>query len=90
MCIEKNKQISISRQCELLGLNRSSLYYQEKEESPYNKQLMRLMDEQYTRTPFYGILRLTAWLRRQGHEVNHKRVSRLKVYPIFKTKFRPC
>jgi hypothetical protein len=38
---------------------------------------MRLLDEQYTQTPFYGIGRMTAWLRTQGHEVNHKRVARL-------------
>ena len=38
---------------------------------------MRLIDEQYTRTPFYGVRRLTAWLRSQGHEVNPKRVRRL-------------
>ena len=38
---------------------------------------MRLLDEQYTRTPFYGIQKMTAWLRTQGQEVNHKRVARL-------------
>jgi len=38
---------------------------------------MRLIDEEYTRHPFYGTRRLTAWLRRNGHEVNHKRISRL-------------
>lgn len=38
---------------------------------------MRLLDEQYTRTPFYGIRRMRAWLQRQGHRVNHKRVQRL-------------
>ena len=38
---------------------------------------MRLLDEQYTRTPFYGVRRMTAWLQRQGYEVNHKRVGRL-------------
>jgi putative transposase len=42
-----------------------------------NLQLMRLLDEQYTHTPFYGIGRMTAWLRTQGYEVNHKRVARL-------------
>lgn len=39
--------------------------------------LMRLLDEQYTLTPFYGIRRMTAWLQTQGHQVNHKRVGRL-------------
>jgi putative transposase len=38
---------------------------------------MRLLDEQYTRTPFYGSPKMTIWLKSQGHEVNHKRVERL-------------
>ena len=56
---------------------RSSHYYRPVAESAANLRLMRLLDEQYTRTPFYGIRRMTAWLRTAGHEVNHKRVSRL-------------
>ena len=47
------------------------------EERPENVHLMRLLDEQYTATPFYGVRRMTAWLRRQGSPVNHKRVARL-------------
>jgi putative transposase len=70
-------EVSIAQQCELLGLARSSYYYQPTGESEENLLLMRLLDEQYTRTPFYGILRMTAWLRSQGYEVNHKRVARL-------------
>ena len=69
--------ISVRRQCELLGLPRSSLYYQVRGESEYNEMLMRLIDEQYLRTPFYGVAKITAWLRRQGHAVNPKRVRRL-------------
>ena len=69
--------ISIARQCELLDLARSSYYYQPVPESEENLHLMRCLDEQYTRTPFYGIKRMTAWLRTQGYEVNHKRVARL-------------
>jgi putative transposase len=42
-----------------------------------NLELMRVLDEQYTATPFYGVRRMTAWLRRQGYSVNHKRVARL-------------
>jgi putative transposase len=61
----------------LLGLSRSSYYYQTSGESDYNLLLMRLIDEQYTRTPFYGVPRLTQWLRHQGHRVNRKRVRRL-------------
>lgn len=69
--------MSLRRQCELLGLERSSLHYAAAGESAENLHLMRLLDEQYTAAPFYGIRRMTAWLRSQGHRVNHKRVSRL-------------
>ena len=69
--------LSIRRQCALLGLERSNLYYQSCGESSENLQLMRLLDAQYTATPFYGIRRMTAWLRTQGYTVNHKRVARL-------------
>jgi putative transposase len=69
--------ISLRRQCALLGLNRSSLYYEPAGESASNLSLMRLIDEQYMRTPFYGWPRMTAYLRRQGLAVNHKRVQRL-------------
>ena len=69
--------LSIRRQCELLGLNRSGLYYQPVGESKENLLLMRLLDEQYTRTPFYGSRKMTEWLVRQGYAVNRKRISRL-------------
>jgi putative transposase len=67
----------VARQCELLGISRSGLYYLPQGENAYNQQLMHLIDEQYTRTPFFGVPWMTQWLRRQGHEVNRKRVSRL-------------
>jgi putative transposase len=70
-------QISVARQCELVGLSRSSFYYIPQEESPENLYLMRLLDEQYTRTPFDGVRRMTAWIRAQGYAVHHKRVARL-------------
>lgn len=70
-------QISISRQCDLLGLARSSWYYQPAQDDPYNEHLMKLLDQQFTQTPFYGVRRMTAWLRSQGEQVNHKRVARL-------------
>ena len=70
-------EISIRRQCQLLGANRSGLYYEPLGESEENLQLMRLLDEQYTRTPFYGSRRMVEWLATQGFEVNRKRVARL-------------
>jgi putative transposase len=69
--------ISVGRQCELLELARSSYYYRLRPQSDLNLLLMNLIDEQYTRTPFYGVPRMTAWLRRQGYGVNHKRIRRL-------------
>ena len=69
--------IPVSRQCQLLGLARSSLYAVPAPESAENLTLMRLLDKQYLDTPFYGALRMTAWLNRQGHAVNVKRVRRL-------------
>jgi putative transposase len=73
----EHPRISIARQCELVGLSRSSFYYEAQGERAENLQLMRLLDEQYTRTPFYGIRRMTVWLRQQGYAVNPKRVARL-------------
>jgi putative transposase len=70
-------EISVRRQCELLGVNRSGLYYAPIGESEENLLLMRLLDEQYTRTPFYGSRKMTEWLSTEGHSVNRKRVSRL-------------
>jgi putative transposase len=61
----------------LAGLSRAALYYQLVGESVENLLLMRLLDEQYMRTPFYGVLKMTDWLEKQGHAVNLKRVRRL-------------
>jgi putative transposase len=76
--IEKwHPRISISRQCQLTGLPRSTLYYRPAPESEQNLLLMRLIDEEYTRHPSYGSPKLTNWLVEQGYTVNHKRVERL-------------
>jgi putative transposase len=69
--------LSIARQCDLLGTARSSWYYRPRGETAANLALMRLLDEQYTRTPFYGVERMTVWLRQQGYPINPKRVRRL-------------
>ena len=69
--------MSIAQQCELLGLARSSYYYEPVPESDEDLLLMRLLDEQYTRTPFYGTRKMSAWLHTQGYPVDRKRVRRL-------------
>jgi len=72
-----NSEIAIARQCSLVALARSSWYYQPRRDDGYNEHLMRLMDEEYLRHPFYGRRQLTNYLRTQGHPVNPKRVGRL-------------
>ena len=69
--------MSVSRQCELLGLSRSSYYYEPATETTENLALMAKIDEEYTRHPFLGSRRMTTWLRGEGHAVNRKRVQRL-------------
>jgi putative transposase len=69
--------LSIRRQCELLGLHRGTFYYTPAGETPLNLALMRVMDAEYTRTPFYGYRKMTARLQQLGYAVNHKRVQRL-------------
>ena len=71
------KRPSIARQCALLGLSRSGFYHRPKAIKSDDLALMRLLDEQYLRTPFYGSRRMTVHLRRLGHGVNRKRVCRL-------------
>lgn len=85
--------ISTRRQCELVGLSRASYYRQPAGESPLNLALMRLIDKQYTQTPFYGYRKITVLLAQQlQQEINKKRVARLMtlmglqaVYPRPKT-----
>jgi putative transposase len=69
--------LSVRRQCALLGLCRSSLYYEPAAETADNLRLMELIDREYTARPFYGSRRMTAWLQGRGAAVNRKRVQRL-------------
>ncbi len=73
----EHKIITVARQCGLLNLPRSSYYYVSGKDDRYNQLLMNLIDEQYTKMPFCGVAKMTAWLHRQGHFVNQKRVRRL-------------
>jgi len=96
MIEREHAELSVRRQCapegHPVGLNRSTLYYEPAQESALNLELMRLMDEQYLKTPFYGWPRMLAYLRRCGYAINHKRVRRLMqtmglqaIYPKPKT-----
>lgn len=71
-----NPEIPIMAQAELLGLNRTSLYYKPVEPSPEEVAFKRRIDEIYTQTPFYGSRRITAQLKREGYLVNRKAVQR--------------
>jgi len=68
---------SISRQCQLLDVSRSSFYYEPQPIDPEELELMRLIDEQYLKTPFYGSRSMALHFRRQGRRVNRKRIQRL-------------
>lgn len=80
--------LSVSAQCRLLSLNRSSFYYIPTGESEENLVIMRQLDEQYFMTPFYGALRLTAVLTLSGYKVNIKRVRRLMKIVNWQTIYR--
>ena len=75
--MSETTSLSIAEQCALLGISRSGFYYEPLGESRLNLELMRLIDEQYLKTPFYGARKLCVWLLEQGYEVNRKRIKRL-------------
>ena len=77
MIEEQHPQLSLTRQCELVSIARSSYYYQPSGESDFNLELMRRIDEQYLKTPWYGSRQMKRYLRRQGLRVNRKRIRRL-------------
>jgi putative transposase len=72
-----NEDISISKQCELIGVSRSGYYYKPKGENEENLKIMQEIDKQYMKTPFYGVRKIRAHLRSLKYEVNIKRVRRL-------------
>ena len=77
MVDREHPSLPIVRQCALLGVSRSSLYYRPRGASEDNLSLMSEMDQQYLETPFYGSRRMKAWLERQGRRISRKRVQRL-------------
>jgi len=74
---KEHPELSLRQRCKLLGLNRSTYYYEPQPEDEYNLLLMNLIDEVYTKYPFYGSPKILACLRRMGHAINIKRVKRL-------------
>lgn len=72
-----NSHVSIVRQCRLLSISRSGWYYESKGENPFNLSLMRMIDEQFLSTPYYGSRQMARHLRRKGYCVSRKRVRRL-------------
>lgn len=91
--IEKdNPEISVSKQCDLLTIHRSGIYYEPVPESDLNLELMKVIDKEYQRLPFYGVPRMTEHLIRMGYLINEKRIGRLyhvmalrAIYPQPKT-----
>jgi putative transposase len=75
--VEPNVQPSMRRQCELLGVNRSSLYYEPVAPDAEELSLMRRMDELHLAHPFFGSRMMTQTLKTEGHDVNRKRIQRL-------------
>ena len=69
--------LSLTRQCQLMSISRSSYYFTGKGESPLNLSLMRLIDEQFMETPWYGSRQMARWLRHQDYCVSRKRTRRL-------------
>jgi len=75
--------IPISRQCDLLRFARSFFYYDSQRDDTYNLMLMNRIDEQFTKTPFYGVPKMTAWMRAVGYPVNPKRMRRMGLEAIY-------
>lgn len=69
--------LSVRRQCALLGIARSGLYHEAKGVGEKDQRIMRMLDEQYTKMPYYGVERMTAWLHREGEKIGHNKVRRL-------------
>lgn len=87
--VESNHEaLSVKKQLDLVSISSSSFYYVPKGESEENRAILRLLDEQYFKTPFYGVLRLTALLVGLGYKVNRKRVRRLMQILDWKTIYR--
>ena len=88
MVDNQNSSLSIAQQCKILSIHRSGLYYKPCSESNENLTILRLLDEQYFKTPFYGVRKLTVLLNQQGFTINRKRVKRLMELMGWQTLYR--
>ena len=86
--IDIKEQLSIKKQFLLLQINRNSIYYSTKGESEKNLKMMRLLDQQYLLTPFYGYRKMTIWLQNRNFLVNKKCVKRLMELINWRTIYR--
>lgn len=75
--VREHPEVSLTRQCELLDVSRRSTYYRARPANPEDLRLMRLIDEQYLKTPFYGSRKMTVFLTTEGESIDRKRVQRL-------------
>jgi len=87
--VSKDHNLSVRRQCRLLSLVRSNLYYQPKGESAENLRFMTIIDKQFLDTPWYGSRQMARYMQRQGHKCGRHRVRRLmrlmRLVPIYQT-----
>ncbi len=87
--VSKDHNLSVRRQCRLLSLVRSNLYYQPKGESAENLRFMAIIDKQFLETPWYGSRQMARYMQRQGHKCGRHRVRRLmrlmRLVPIYQT-----
>ena len=72
-----SSDLSVSRQCELVGLSRSSYYYEPVPETEENLNIMRIIDERHMEKPSYGVMKMTDYLRNKGFIINYKLIRRL-------------
>jgi putative transposase len=77
MIVTDDKKLSIVKQCDLLSISRSSIYYTPTGESTLNLKLMELIDKQFLDTPWYGSRQMARHLRREGYSIGRKRIRRL-------------
>lgn len=87
--VSRDHKLSVRRQCGLLSLARSNLYYQPKGESAENLRLMGIIDKQFLQTPWYGSRQMARYMQRQGHKCGRHRVRRLmrlmRLVPVYQT-----